>query len=162
MNNAPPISRRRLAALVAVTGALALLTLCIAIASGTVADAASSPSAAPSAACVVDYTVESSWGTGFQARITITNEGAALSTWELQYSYAGSATLAEGQDASWSQSGADVTAARGREDGALASGASTSVSAKFSIDGKSATPAGFTLDGAPCTGTVTAPVNLGR
>ncbi|HEY3873645.1 MAG TPA: cellulose binding domain-containing protein [Actinocrinis sp.] len=162
MNNAPPISRRRLAALVAVTGALALLALCIAIASGTVANAASSSAAAPSAACTVDYTVESTWGTGFQARIVITNEGAALSTWELQYSYDGPATLAAGLGASWSQSGAAVTAARGRDDGALASGASTSVSAKFSIAGRSAAPTGFTLDGAPCTGTVTAPVNLGR
>jgi cellulase/cellobiase CelA1 len=157
MNNAPPISRRRLAALVAVTGALALLALCIAIASETVANAASS--AAPSAACVVDYTVESSSHTGFQARIEITNDGAALGSWSLQYSYDGSATLADGRGAAWSQSGAQVTAAGGRNDDALASGDSTSISASFGVSGKAGTPTGFTLDGAPCTGKVEVPAS---
>ena len=152
MNNAPPISRRRLAALVAVTGALALLALCIAIASGTVANAASP--AADTASCTVDYTVASSWSTGFQVQIAITNEDTALSSWTLQYSYAGSATLSSGWDASWSQSGAVVTAASESYNGDLASGASTSIGANFASSGTAGTPSGFTLDGAPCAGNV--------
>ena len=47
------------------------------------------PAATTVTSCQVTYTVQSDWGTGFTAAITIENTGSAITSWTLGYSYAG-------------------------------------------------------------------------
>ena len=39
--------------------------------------------------CAVDYKVQNQWDTGFTAAVTITNNGAAKSSWSVKWAYAG-------------------------------------------------------------------------
>ena len=106
--------------------------------------------AATGPACSVGYTVSSQWATGFVVRAVITNDGPALSSWELQYAYAGNQKLGSGWDAAWSQSGEAVTASNASWNGALAAGASVTIGAQFSYSGSNAAPTAFTLNGTAC------------
>src|SRR6516164_1857986 len=78
--------------------------------------------AAPAAAgpvCQVAYTVNSDWGTGFSIAITITNNGPAITSWNLGYAYAGNQTLAQGWSGTWSQSGKNITVTNASWNGSL-------------------------------------------
>src|SRR5579859_2011830 len=69
------------------------------------ASAATGQPAAPAAAssvCQVAYTVNSDWGTGFSVAINITNNGPAITSWTLGYSYSGSQQLSSGWSGTWS------------------------------------------------------------
>ena len=112
--------------------------------------AAPGPAAAGAPGCAVAYSVTSNWGSGFQVQITITNEGPALTSWNLQYAYAGSETLASGWDGTWTQAGKTLSVASLSWNGSLATGASTGVGANFNLSGSIDTPTAFTLNGVAC------------
>ncbi len=120
------------------------------LAAGTaVAVTSGAASAAP--ACQVAYTVNQ-WSTGFTAAVTITNNGAAITSWTLAYSYSGNQTLSQGWSGNWTQSGANVTVTNASWNGSLATGASTSIGANFSYSGTNTAPTAFTLNGVACNG----------
>ncbi len=116
---------------------------------GLAAAAATPASAATS--CQVAYSANS-WSTGFTASITITNEGSALTSWTLAYTYSGNQQLAQGWSGNWSQSGETVTVTNASWNGSLATGASTSIGANFSYSGTNTAPTAFTINGTACTG----------
>ena len=118
---------------------------------GDAADAAAVAPAAASAACAVNYSVASNWGTGFQVTINITNEGPAITSWNLQYSYAGSETFSSGWSGTWSQSGKTVSVASLSWNSSLATGGSTGIGALFNLSGSIDTPTTFTLNGVTCS-----------
>jgi len=117
---------------------------------GLGAAAAAPASAAP--VCQVAYTVSNDWGTGFTTAVTITNNGAAISSWTLGYSYAGNQTLSSGWSGNWSQSGKNVTVTSASWNGSLAAGASTQLGANFTYTGTNTAPTTFTLNGNTCNG----------
>jgi hypothetical protein len=108
--------------------------------------------ASAAAACQVQYTVQSDWGSGFSLAVTITNNGTAVSGWTLQYAYAGNQTLTQGWSGNWTQSGKNITVTNASWNGSLASGTSTQIGANFSYSGTNPAPAAFTLNGAACDG----------
>ena len=116
---------------------------------GLAAVAATPASAATS--CQVAYTANS-WSTGFTASITITNEGSALTSWTLTYSYAGNQALTQGWSGNWTQSGQNVTVTNASWNGALATGASTQIGANFSYSGTNTAPTAFSINGTACNG----------
>ena len=117
-----------------------------------------SPGVAQAAsACQVSYTVNSDWGTGFTAAITITNNGSAITSWTLGYSYAGNQKLSQGWSGNWSQSGEAITVTNACWNGSLATGASTQIGANFSYSGTNTAPTAFTLNGTACNGTGSPP-----
>jgi cellulose 1,4-beta-cellobiosidase len=132
------------------TALLAALVL-VAGASGT-AVAAAPPADTGIAAipCSVDYKVQSQWDTGFTAAVTITNNGAAKSSWAAKWSYAGNQKVTSGWNAKISQSGTAVTAANETYNGSLATGGSVSFGFNASYSGTNALPTTFTLDGVTC------------
>ncbi|MGH3067342.1 MAG: glycoside hydrolase family 6 protein [Streptosporangiaceae bacterium] len=132
-----------------VLAALAVLGLGSA---GLAAVAATPASAATS--CQVAYSANS-WSTGFTASITLTNEGSALTSWTLAYTYSGNQQLTQGWSGNWSQSGETVTVTNASWNGALATGASTQIGANFSYSGTNAAPAAFTVNGTACNGGAT-------
>ncbi|HEY3868677.1 MAG TPA: cellulose binding domain-containing protein [Actinocrinis sp.] len=136
-------------------GTAALTALCstalvVAAATGAVAAGGPAPAASSAPACAIDYTVND-WGTGFQASITITDQGPALTGWTLQYSYTGAEKLSNGWNAGWSQSGGQITAVNKSYNGTIASGGSTAIGANFTLSGALDTPTAFTVNGVACS-----------
>ncbi|MFF4628362.1 glycoside hydrolase family 6 protein [Streptomyces griseorubiginosus] len=128
------------------------LLAALALLSGTSAAAlVSVPAGAATAAapCTVDYKVNQ-WDTGFTTAVTITNNGAAKSSWSLKWTYAGNQKISNGWNAKISQSGSSVTAANESYNGSLPTGGSTSFGFQASYSGTNAVPATFTLDGVTC------------
>ncbi|HET9169185.1 MAG TPA: glycoside hydrolase family 48 protein [Actinospica sp.] len=113
--------------------------------------AAAAQAAAASAACSVNYSVSSNWGSGFGVQITITNLGPAITSWNLQYSYAGAETLSSGWNGTWTQSGKTVSVASESWNGSLATNGSTGIGANFNLTGSIDTPTAFTLNGVACS-----------
>ena len=113
--------------------------------------------AAPS--CSAAYSVQSDWGSGFVANLTVTNNGTtAITGWTLTLTYAGNQTLTNGWSGTWSQSGDVVTVVNASYNGSLAAGANTQLGAQFTYSGTNAaptvtcTPSG----GGPSQGSITA------
>jgi len=120
------------------------------VAAATAATNAPAQGAAPAAAspvCQVTYTVNNDWGSGFTVTIGITNNGPAITSWTLGYSYSGNQTLANGWSGTWSQSGKNVTVTNASWNGSLATGGSTSFGANFNYSGTNTAPTVFTLNG---------------
>ncbi|WP_328563696.1 cellulose 1,4-beta-cellobiosidase [Streptomyces coelicoflavus] len=131
------------------TAMLAALTL-VAGASGTALAAQSASAGTAAAACAVDYQVQNDWGSGFTAAVTVTNNGAATSSWSLGWTYAGSQKVTNSWNAKVSQSGAAVTAANESYNGTLSTGGSASFGFQGTYSGSNAIPATFTLNGVTC------------
>ncbi|AZP22497.1 cellulose 1,4-beta-cellobiosidase [Streptomyces aquilus] len=136
------MSRTRMSLLTA----LALLTGT----SGAAIIAAPAGASTAAAPCTVDYKVQNQWDTGFTAAVTITNNGAAKSSWSLKWSYTGNQKISNGWNAKVSQSGSAVTAANESYNGTIPSGGSASFGFQASYSGTNAIPATFTLDGVTC------------
>ena len=117
----------------------------------TAATHAKTAPAATTPACTVAYTTND-WGTGFTASITITNNGPAITSWTLAYSYTGNQKLQQGWSGTWSQTGESVTVTNASWNGSLATGASTQIGANFNYSGQNQAPTAFTLNGTPCNG----------
>ncbi|WP_281354056.1 endo-1,4-beta-xylanase [Phytoactinopolyspora halotolerans] len=104
-------------------------------------------------ACDVEYTANN-WGgsEGFTASVTITNTGSSqLNGWTLGFTFPGDQSVREGWSATWSQSGADVTAESIGWNDALAPGGSTTVGFNGTYSGSNPEPTEFTLNGEPCS-----------
>jgi cellulose 1,4-beta-cellobiosidase len=137
------IGRRRWAA-AGVVAATAVATAGIAL---------SAPSAGAAPGCRVDYTASNWGGGGFGGKVKITNLGDAMSSWTLKFTFPGSQKVTQGWSATWSQSGANVTAASMSWNGSLGTGGSTEIGFNGSYTGSTNTdPASFSLNGTVCTG----------
>jgi hypothetical protein len=134
------------AAVVAVGGSNAVAASGTAPAPAAVAPAATTPS------CQVTWSVSTDWGTGFGVSVNITNNGPALTSWSLQYSFAGAQTLQSGWNGTWTQSAKAVTVTNADWNGALATGASTSIGANFNYTGTNTAPTAFSVNGTACNG----------
>jgi hypothetical protein len=114
------------------------------------------PASAAATGCSVTYTVQSQWQGGFTANVAITNLGSGIPNWTLAFDFphAGQ-TVTHGWSATWTQSGARVSAASMSWNGSLGSGASTSVGFVGAWSGSNPVPPAFSLNGTACTGEVT-------
>ncbi|MFB8027736.1 cellulase family glycosylhydrolase [Streptomyces sp. NPDC056465] len=134
---------------------LALLATCATVLGLT---AAVTPQAVAATGCKVDYTVTSQWTGGFQAGVKVTNLGAPLSGWTLGFTMPDAGQkLAQGWNATWSQSGTAVTAAGVDWNRALATGASADLGFTGTFTGANPKPTAFTLNGIACSGSLEEP-----
>jgi cellulose 1,4-beta-cellobiosidase len=131
------------------TALLAAMAL-VAGAAGTAVAAVPDDSGIRAIPCTVDYKVQNQWSTGFTAAVTITNNGAAKSSWSAKWSYAGNQRVGNGWNAKISQSGSTVTASNETYNGSLPTGGSVSFGFNAGYSGTNALPATFTLDGVTC------------
>ncbi|MCG5216973.1 glycoside hydrolase family 48 protein [Streptosporangium soli] len=121
-----------------------------ALAAGTMT--ALAPTAAQAAvACTVDYQTND-WGSGFTGNVKITNTGDPISSWTLGFTFPGNQKVTQGWSATWSQSGANVTAASLAWNGNLPTGQSTSIGFNGTYTGTNAKPTAFTINGTACNG----------
>lgn len=134
---------------------LALLATCATILGLT---ALSTPQAVAAAGCKVDYTVTSQWQGGFQAGVKITNLGAPLTEWTLEFAMPDAGQkIVQGWNATWSQSGSTVTAVGADWNRRLATGAIADLGFTGTFTDANPKPTAFTLNGVTCTGSVEEP-----
>src|SRR6185437_11796233 len=126
-------------------GALACATALSALVAGSAVPAVAA------GGCTVQYIVNSDWGTGFSIAINITNNGPAITSWTLGYSYSGSQQVTQGWSGTWSQSGPNVTVTNAAWNGSLATGATTQIGANGTETATGPVPAAFTLNGTQCS-----------
>ena len=132
----------------------------VAAAAGSAAAAAPfGASAAAAAGCTVDYKIQNQWNGGLTAAVSVTNTGDAVSSWQLEWSFAGSEKISQGWNATVTQSGSAVTAKSLSYNGTLASGGSASFGFNATGNGNSTVPATFKLNGVTCNGGTTGPTD---
>src|SRR5271165_5627052 len=151
-----PIHRLLLAVVASVTLTAAALLGAVGTAGAT--PALKAPPAAPAAAaaattsCSAAYSVQTDWGTGFTASLTVTNNGtAAITGWTVTWTYAGNQKLSSGWSGTWSQTGSAVTVTNASWNGSLSPAQSTSAGANFTYTGTNAAPASVTCTPAGST-----------
>ncbi len=123
--------------------------LAVAVAAGVAALGLAAVAASPASAstsCSAAYSVQTDWGTGFTAALSVTNNGTtAITGWTVTYSYTGNQTLQSGWDGTWTQSGENVTVTNASWNGSLAAGANTTgIGANFNYSGTNTAPTSVT------------------
>jgi hypothetical protein len=123
----------------------------LAVGGGAVAAfAASGPSTKAAGGLTATFSKDSDWGTGYQARFTITNHtSATVKGWQLVFGLPSSAKLGSFWDATITKSGATETANNPSYATTIAPGASAQFG--FVVAGSGA-PTSCTINGASCSG----------
>jgi polyisoprenoid-binding protein YceI/cytochrome c553 len=101
-------------------------------------------------ACSVNFQTENNWGAGAQYKVTLTNTSAAKTSWELCWTYAGSDTVSQLWEGTYTQTGKNVCVKNVGYNGNLATNASVAFGLIATNPG--AIPTAFTLNGASCGG----------
>jgi hypothetical protein len=97
---------------------------------------------------VVTYTVVSSWGGGFQAEVTIKNNGTApIDDWSVEWTYAGNQLINNGWNAVITQNGKAVKAVNAGYNKTIAPGGQTSFGFTAGFSGTNTNPVAFTVNG---------------
>ena len=102
--------------------------------------------------CAVHYLVNSSWPGGFNATITMTNNGsAAINPWTLTFTFPAGESVQGGWDGTWSQSGQNVTVSAASWNSAIAAnGGTVSIGFNGTDGGQTTPPAAFFVNGTVC------------
>jgi cellulose binding protein with CBM2 domain/fibronectin type III domain protein len=102
--------------------------------------------------CAVHYVVNSSWGGGFNASVTLTNSGsAAINGWKLTFTFPSGESVQSGWDGTWSQAGQNVTVTDAGWNSAIgANGGTVSIGFNGSDSGQTTPPAAFFINGTIC------------
>lgn len=105
-----------------------------------------------SGACRVEYRVSSDWGSGFGADVVVTNRGASLQSWTLEWEYTQGQRVTSLWNGSFSQNGGAVTVRDAGWNAALPSGGSVSFGFIGALTGANGSPRNFRLNGVSCEG----------
>lgn len=108
--------------------------------------------------CTVGYTISNTWGTGFQADLTITNNSStAINGWTLTWSFAGNQQITDLWNANRQQNGAQVTVSNLSWNGSIPAGSNlTGIGFTANYSGANPIPTNFALNGVACNGNATA------
>ncbi|WP_061295427.1 pectate lyase [Herbidospora cretacea] len=102
--------------------------------------------------CRVTYAVQSQWGGGFTADVTLANTGDPLSSWRVTWTFGAGQTVSQAWNAAVTQSGSAVTASNLNYNGSLATGASVSFGFNGTWNSSNPVPASFAVNGVTCGG----------
>ena len=110
------------------------------------------PTQAAGGGYAVTYSIANDWGTGATVNVTIKNNTAtAVNGWTLAWTFPGNQAITNMWSATFSQSGASVTAKdAGYNANIPANGGTVSFGFNMNYTGTNAKPASFTLNGAAC------------
>jgi endoglucanase len=111
-----------------------------------------SPSVSPvSGSCSVAYHVDSSWGNGFTATVTITNRGAAINGWTLKFTFTGNQAITNLWNGVVTQSGNQVSVRDGGWNASIPTNGTASFGFQASFSGANDNPGGYSLNGVACS-----------
>lgn len=110
------------------------------------------PTPVSGAACLVNYVINSDWGSGATVSIAITNNSAtAINGWTLAWTFPGNQRIANLWNGSYTQNGASVSVQDAGYNATIpANGGTVSFGFNLTYSGSNEEPTGFTLNGAPC------------
>jgi endoglucanase len=113
-----------------------------------------SPTGSPSASalsCSAAYSVTNSWAGGFQAQIVLTNTGSsAISPWTLTWTFPGDQKISSLWDASYTQSGEQVTATAESYNATLAPAGTVTIGFTGTFTASDSAPTTFAVNGTAC------------
>ncbi|MCL6590590.1 MAG: cellulase family glycosylhydrolase [Firmicutes bacterium] len=111
------------------------------------------PTTRVSGGYVVTYVITADWGSGANADVTIKNNTAtAVNGWTLAWSFPGNQTITNMWNATYTQSGAAVSAKDAGYNATIgANGGTVSFGFGMNYSGTNAKPTAFTLNGTACT-----------
>jgi endoglucanase len=107
--------------------------------------------------CTVAYSIVNSWPGGFQVGITITNDGPAITSWTLAYTFPNNQVISDGWNGVFTQDGQYVTVASESYNGALATDGNTTIGFTGTVGATDAVPTYFTINGYACNGATQVP-----
>ncbi|MGE5287393.1 MAG: cellulase family glycosylhydrolase [Micromonosporaceae bacterium] len=111
-----------------------------------------STSPPPASSCSASYSVTNSWPGGFQAQVVLTNTGGAtINGWKLTWTFPGDQKITNLWNATYTQSGEQVTVTNASYNGSLAPAAPVTIGFTGSFTSSNAAPASFTLNGTACS-----------
>jgi hypothetical protein len=108
---------------------------------------------AAAAGCAVTYTVSSQWAGGFTGDVKATNLGDPVTSWTIGWSFGAGQQISSGWNATFTQSGAAVTAASMTYNGNVATGGTAEIGFNGTWTSSNPAPTTFTLNGVTCNGT---------
>jgi hypothetical protein len=135
--------RHRLRDVVLGVAGTCALTAAVVVAPATV-HAAAGP-------CSVAYQVNQ-WTGGFTAALTITNNGAAVTSWTLTWTFPGNQQITSAWNAAVTQTVESVSAVNESYNGSIPTGGTASFGFQGTFSGTNATPTNFALNGVACNG----------
>ncbi|RCG32971.1 alpha-L-arabinofuranosidase [Sphaerisporangium album] len=104
-----------------------------------------------SSSCTVRLTDQNDWGNGYVGAIDITNNGAPINGWTLNFSWPRTwQSLSGGWGAVWTQTGSDIKIVNDPANPSLPTGATATVGYVGNYTGPNVLPAVFTLNGTVC------------
>ena len=126
-------------------------------AGGLTAMAVVAPPASAASTCTVAYSVVNSWPGGFQGGITITNNGAPITSWALAFTFPNDQQISEGWDGTFTQNGQNVTVASEGYNGSLSTGGAVTIGFTGTVGATNDVPGYFTVNGLACNGAAQTP-----
>jgi endoglucanase len=110
-----------------------------------------SGTSAPPVSCSAAYSVTNSWSGGFQAQLVVTNTGGGtINGWQVVWTFPGDQKITNLWNATFTQSGEQVTVTNPSYNTSLAPGASVTIGFTGSFTNSNAAPTRFTLNGTAC------------
>jgi hypothetical protein len=113
---------------------------------------ATAPAYAATPVCQITYSLTNSWPTGFQAAINVTNNGPALTSWNIGFQFSGAQQINNGWNGIYTQTGPQVSITNESYNGNLATGGTLSLGFVGAVSSANANPTYFTLNGVACNG----------
>ncbi|MFG1675435.1 cellulose binding domain-containing protein [Micromonospora sp. NPDC049282] len=102
-------------------------------------------------ACQVTYAISGQWPDGFQGDVTVRNTGTTpVNGWTLRWSFADGQQINQAWGATYTQSGAQVTATNVAYNGAIGPGGTVTFGFIARWSGANTRPTAFTLNGQNC------------
>ena len=114
--------------------------------------------AAADVSCTVAYAVNSEWGNGFGAALTVRNEGAtAIPDWNLTWTFADGQQITELWNGTYTQSGGAVSVRGAEWQRSINPGGTASFGFNARKSSANRAPTNFAVNGTACVGPNTAP-----
>ncbi len=110
------------------------------------------PAAAAGPACTIVYTTtdDPNWTDGFQADITLTNNGGPVDGWVLEWQFTAGQQVAAAFGAQYTQDGTSVAATPMWYNSTIAAGGSVHITILASKGAENPPPQSFSLNSYPC------------
>jgi uncharacterized protein (DUF1800 family) len=102
--------------------------------------------------CDISYRLTTQWNVGFQAEVTITNNGPAINGWTVNWTFPGTQSIYELWNGVVTQTGANVTVRNASYNASIPTGGRVSFGFNANWSGSNPLPTSFTLNGQTCGG----------
>lgn len=109
------------------------------------------PTTPPTNGVQVSYKLENDWGNGYQATVTIVNNGPAINGWTVGWTYAGNQKITNIWNGTLTQNGQTVSVKDAGWNKSIPTGGTASFGFNGSYSGTNALPTVFTVNGTAAT-----------